>query len=55
MGKRSSARKADEYDVVTGWRRHLCYLQRAGATDKIKRRMRRTERRAGKLETRDIE
>lgn len=44
--------KADEHDVITGWRRYLCYLQRAGATDAIKRRMRRRERREGKRETR---
>ena len=40
--------KADEHDV-TGWaRRYLCYLQRAGVTSAIKRRMRRRERREGK-------
>jgi hypothetical protein len=36
--------KADEYDTVTYWRRYLCYLARPGATDRIKRRMRRRER-----------
>lgn len=36
--------KADEWDVVTGWRRHLCYMQRAGVVAGIKRRMRRRER-----------
>lgn len=36
--------KADEQDVVTGWRRYLCCMQRAGVTDAIKRRMRRRER-----------
>lgn len=39
-----AAVKADEYDTITGWRRYLCYLQRPGATDRIKRRMRRRER-----------
>lgn len=43
--------KADEQDVVTGWRRHLCYMQRAGVTAAIKRRMRRRERHNGKRET----
>lgn len=36
--------KADEQDVVTGFRRYLCYMQRAGVTSRIKRRMRRRER-----------
>lgn len=41
--KRNAVR-ADEQDVVTGWRRYLCYMQRAGVTSGIKRRMRRRER-----------
>lgn len=41
--------KADEYDLVTGWRRLLCGFQRAGATAKIKRRMRRRYRRTDKI------
>lgn len=36
--------KADEHDVVSGWRRYLCYMQRAGVVSRIKRRMRRRER-----------
>lgn len=39
---------AAEYDVVTGWRRMYCYLQRAGVTAGIKRQIRRRERREGK-------
>jgi hypothetical protein len=42
---------ADEYDLLYG-RRHYCYLQRAGATSWIKRKMRRRERREGKQEIR---
>lgn len=42
--------KADEWDVTTRWRNLLCYMQRAGVTSKIKRRMRRRERHAGKQE-----
>lgn len=48
MGKRRAI-SGDEQDVVSG-RQHYCYLQRPGATDKIKRRMRRRERREGKHE-----
>ena len=44
--------KADEYDVVSGWRRVLCYMQRAGTTSAIKRRMRRRERHDAKQEIR---
>lgn len=44
--------KSDEYDVVTGWRHYLCYMQRAGVVSKIKRRMRRRERHDAK---RDIQ
>lgn len=36
--------KADEYDVVTGWRRVISYMKRAGVVSNIKRRMRRRER-----------
>jgi hypothetical protein len=45
--------KADEQDVVTGWRRYICYMDRAGVTSRIKRRMRRRERREGKMEARE--
>ncbi len=41
-------KKADEHDTVTGWRRYLCYLQRPGATDAVKRRLRRRERHVAK-------
>lgn len=42
-----------EWDVVArgGWRRRYTYLTRAGVTSKIKRQMRRRERREGKRET----
>lgn len=44
--------KADEWDVVTNWRRYICYMQRAGVTSAIKRRMRRRERHDAKSEIR---
>lgn len=43
---------AAEVDVTTGWRRLMCYTQRAGVTSGIKRQMRRRERREGKQEAR---
>jgi hypothetical protein len=42
--------KADEYDVVTGWRRVLVW--RRGEVAGIKRRMRRRERREAQQELR---
>ncbi len=42
------AKKPDEQDVVTGWRQLLRYMQRAGVTSGIKRRMRKRERHHGK-------
>lgn len=44
MGKRAIV-GWDERDVGTGWRRMLAYMQRAGATSRIKTRVRRRERR----------
>ena len=43
----------DEWDVVTGWRKYLCWTQRPGACHKVKRRLRRRLRREGKMEIRD--
>ena len=38
MGHKEKFSGADEYDAFTGWRKYLCYLARAGAVKKIKRR-----------------
>ena len=35
-----------------GWRRYLCWCQRAGAVKKVKRRTHRRERREGRREVR---
>lgn len=44
-------RSGIEQDVVSRyWRRTYCYLQRAGVAAKIKRQIRRRERRDGKRE-----
>lgn len=48
MGRRPPVRTAAEQDTVTGWRRVLCYLSRAGTTSGIKRQIRRRERRLGR-------
>jgi len=44
MGKRPPVTVAGGDDVVSSWRRLLCYTQRPGVTDKIKRNIRRSER-----------
>ena len=46
------AKHADEYDVISSWRKYYCYLARAGATNAIKTRMRRRERREARAEIR---
>lgn len=46
---------ADEQDVVTRWRHLLTSYQRAGATSRVKRGMRRRERREGRAEARTAE
>ena len=45
-------RSADEYDVHTRWRAVYVWTKRPGATDRVKRRTRRRERREGKAEVR---
>lgn len=54
MGRRAT-KKSDEFDVVTAWRKYLCYMQRAGVTSKIKTRMRRRERRNARRDLRSEE
>jgi hypothetical protein len=44
------AKRADEQDVVTGWRRVLCW--RRGEVSRVKRRMRRRERHDARRELR---
>ena len=41
MGWRIKCKSGAEYDLVTNWRRMVCYMQRAGVTSKIKRQIRR--------------
>lgn len=45
MGTRQLLKGGAEYDVVTRWRRVLCYTTRAGVCRKIKRQMARRRRR----------
>lgn len=46
---RETAKHMDEYDVVTGWRKHLCWTHRPGACKKVKKRMNRRNRREWKM------
>ena len=45
----------DEQDAYTPWRKYLCYLSRAGAVKKVKKRTHKRERREAKAELRTIE
>lgn len=44
-----------EQDAYTGWRKYLCYMQRAGAVKKVKRHTHKRERREAKREIRDAQ
>ena len=44
MGRKQKLKSGDEYDVVGGWRKWYCYLQRAGAVKSIKKKMNRRAR-----------
>ena len=47
MGRRPCV-SWDEQDAYTGWRKVLCYLDKAGAVKYIKRKTHRRERREAK-------
>jgi hypothetical protein len=44
MGWKTKLKTGDEWDVVTGWRKYLCWTKRPGACKKVKRRIRRRDR-----------
>ena len=48
MGRKQKLKDGDEFDVVSGWRRWYCYLQRAGSVKAIKKRMNKRARKEGK-------
>lgn len=52
---REPARNGAEQDVVTKWRKMLCYTNRPRVCAKIKRQIRRRERANGKALTRRIQ
>lgn len=43
-------KSAAEYDVITKWKKYLCYLQRPGVSSGIKRQLRRRARHEAKLD-----
>ena len=55
MGRKQKLIDGDEFDVVGGWRKWYCYLQRAGACKSIKKKLNKRARREAKhkLHTRD--
>lgn len=48
--RKEPAKRIAELDWVTGWRRVMCYLARAGVGKSLKRQMNRRARRRGKGE-----
>jgi hypothetical protein len=48
--ERRAVRGAAENDVYTGWRRMLCWTQRAGAVKSVKKSTHRRERRERQTE-----
>ena len=44
---------ASEWDAFTGWRKVLCYMQRAGVRKSIKQDSHRIDRRANKISRKD--
>ena len=49
MGRKQTLKGGDEYDVVGGWRKWYCYLQRAGYTKAIKKKMNKRARQEAKI------
>ena len=52
---RAPAKSGDEQDVVTSWRRYYVWTKRPGATSRVKRAIRRRERRAAKHTTKETD
>jgi hypothetical protein len=50
MGHREPVKTGDEYDLITRWRRVLCYMKRPGVCKRIKAGINRRLRRAAKAE-----
>ena len=48
MGRKQKLKGGDEYDAVSNWRKLMCYLQRAGVTKSIKKKMNKRARQEGK-------
>jgi KaiC/GvpD/RAD55 family RecA-like ATPase len=48
MGHKEKLKHGEEFDVVTNWRKLLCYMQNTKASRKIKKQMTRRNRRQDK-------
>jgi len=48
MGHKERLKTGEEYDLVTAWRKHLCYMINTSAPRKIKKQMTRRNRRQNK-------
>lgn len=52
MGRRQKLKSGDEWDVVSGWRKLMCYTLRPGVCKSIKQKMNRRARREAKADIR---
>ena len=50
MGHREKLKGGDEFDLVCGWKRVLCYMQKSGVSKAIKKKMNKRSRRKSKQE-----
>tara|TARA_Y100000310_G_scaffold241127_1_gene245035 strand:- start:254 stop:481 length:228 start_codon:yes stop_codon:yes gene_type:complete len=48
MGRKQKLKGGNEFDVVSSWRKLFCYLQHAGVTKSIKKKMNKRARQEGK-------
>lgn len=49
-GRRQKLKTGAEWDLVSGWRHFLCYMQRAGVKKKLKKQLNKRERQDAKRE-----
>lgn len=53
MGHKEKLKDGYEYDVISKWRKILCYCQRPGVTSSIKNRMNKRNRYEAKLKLKE--
>lgn len=54
MGNKQRVKSSAEWDLLTGWRHVMCYMQRAGVKKSIKNQMARRRRYATKKIVKEV-